>query len=309
MSIDPALRQRIDTLLSDHRIVLFMKGSPGAPQCGFSAKAAGILSALGQDYASVDVLVDPEIRDGIKAYGNWPTIPQLYVGGELVGGSDIIEQLLNSGELHQLLGLPEPDRTPPRITISEAAAKAISAALQANDPELALHLAVGPDFDARFELRPVSGGEIVAEDKGIVVHLDLASAARANGLQIDWVEDVRGAGLAVRNPNAPPPVQPLSVQALAERIAADSIRVIDVRPAAERALAPFPGPHEVLDAGSHDRLLDLPADTPLAFVCHHGNSSRQAAEHFRQQGFSAVFNLEGGIDAWSREIDPGVPRY
>ncbi|HET6604820.1 MAG TPA: Grx4 family monothiol glutaredoxin [Xanthomonadaceae bacterium] len=309
MTLAPSLRQRIDALLSDHRVVLFMKGSPGAPQCGFSAKAAGILSALVDDYASVDVLADPEIRDGIKAYGNWPTIPQLYVGGELVGGSDIIEQMLNTGELHQLLGLPEPDRTPPKITISEAAAKAISAAMQADDPDLALHLSVDPQFNAQFHLKPVSGGEIVAQDKGIRVHLDLASVARVDGLQIDWVEDVRGAGLAINNPNAPPPVQPLSVQALAERIAAGGITVVDVRPAADRALARFPGPHEVLDADSHDRLLQLPRGTPLAFVCHHGNSSRPAAEHFRQQGFSAVFNVEGGIDAWSREIDPGVPVY
>src|SRR3546814_10105410 len=87
-----------------------MKGQPNAPQCGFSAKAVGILSSLGVPFKGVDVLADAEIRDGIKVFGNWPTIPQLYIAGELVGGSDIIEQLVNSGELHQLLGLPAPDR-------------------------------------------------------------------------------------------------------------------------------------------------------------------------------------------------------
>src|SRR3546814_4218371 len=77
-----------------------MKGQPNAPQCGFSAKAVGILSSLGVPYHGVDVLADAEIRDGIKLFGNWPTIPQLYIDGELVGGSDIIEQVANRSEEH-----------------------------------------------------------------------------------------------------------------------------------------------------------------------------------------------------------------
>src|SRR5690606_35700198 len=103
MSPDPAVRARIEALLQANQAVLFMKGSPQAPQCGFSAKAVSALDALGADYAHVDVLADGEIREGIKAYGDWPTIPQLYIGGELVGGSDIIVQMLNSGELHAAL--------------------------------------------------------------------------------------------------------------------------------------------------------------------------------------------------------------
>ena len=122
MSLDPALRSRIESLLQANRVVLFMKGQPGAPQCGFSAKASGVLEDLGVDYAHVNVLADAEIREGIKAFGNWPTIPQLYIEGELVGGSDIIEQMATSGELSQVLGLPAPDRTPPQVTVTEAAA-------------------------------------------------------------------------------------------------------------------------------------------------------------------------------------------
>ena len=118
MSLDPAVRARIESLLATNPVVLFMKGNPNAPQCGFSSKAVGALDAAGADYAHVDVLSDPEIREGIKAYGDWPTIPQLYIGGELVGGSDIILQMAGSGELHAALGLPAPDRTPPSITIT-----------------------------------------------------------------------------------------------------------------------------------------------------------------------------------------------
>ncbi len=99
MSLDPALRSRIDTLLQSSRVVLFMKGQPGMPQCGFSAKAVGVLDGLGIDYAHVNVLADQEIREGIKLYGDWPTIPQLYVDKKLIGGSDILMEMFESGEL------------------------------------------------------------------------------------------------------------------------------------------------------------------------------------------------------------------
>jgi monothiol glutaredoxin len=309
MSLSPETRSRIEALLASNPVMLFMKGNPQAPQCGFSAKAVGILGGLVPGFGHVDVLADPEIREGIKVFGQWPTIPQLYVGGELLGGSDIIEQMLNSGELHEALGLPKPDRTPPPIEITPAAAEAISRAMGGADDDAVLHLSVDPRFNARFELKPATGQEIVAEAAGIRLHLDLASAPRARGIRIDWVEDVRGAGLAIHNPNAPPAVKSMSVQQLHDHIIAGTIDVVDVRPAHARALAPFPHPHEVLDEDSAARLAELPKDLPLAFLCHHGNSSRQAAEHFRNLGFHDLYNVEGGIDAWSTDIDPSVPRY
>jgi monothiol glutaredoxin len=309
MSLSPELRQRLHDIVHAQRVVLFMKGDPTSPRCGFSAKAVGILDALVPSYGSVDVLADPEVRDGIKEYGQWPTIPQLYVDGELVGGSDIIEEMMNSGELHALLGAPAPDRTPPDITITPAAAEAIRRAMADADAGAGLHMAVDPRFNASFQLKPVAGNEIVAESEGIRVHFDLASAPRARGLRVDWVEDVRGAGLAITNPNAPPAVKPISVRELHDRIMAGAIDVIDIRPPDARAQAPFPEPHDVLDEDTHARLAALPKEMPLAFLCHHGNSSRQAAEHFRGLGFHELYNVEGGIDAWSREIDPSVPLY
>jgi monothiol glutaredoxin len=95
-------RQRVEKILSDNEVVLFMKGSPAQPQCGFSQRASAILNELGVTYASVDVLADPEIREGIKVYGNWPTIPQLYVKKELIGGSDIMMEMYENGELRTL---------------------------------------------------------------------------------------------------------------------------------------------------------------------------------------------------------------
>ncbi|HEY2346814.1 MAG TPA: Grx4 family monothiol glutaredoxin [Xanthomonadaceae bacterium] len=309
MSLDPALRQRIDSLLQANPVVLFMKGSPDAPRCGFSAKAVGILSSLVPKYASVDVLEDAEIREGIKLYGSWPTIPQLYINGELVGGSDIIEEMLDSGELHAVLGLPIPDRTPPTLHVTPAAAAAIRNAMADTPAGVGLHLSVDPQFNAQFQLKPVSGREIVAEADGLKVHLDPVSAPRANGIVIDWIEDVRGAGLSIRNPNAPAPVKTISVQDLHDRIITGTIDVIDVRPASGRAIAPFPQPHDVLDDASRARIEALPKDVPIAFICHHGSSSRRAAEHFRSLGFHDIYNVEGGIDAWAKEIDPNVPIY
>ncbi len=94
---------RISEIVNGNDVVLFMKGTPLFPQCGFSSRAVAILEHLGVDYASVDVLQDMEIRQGIKSFSDWPTIPQLYVKGEFVGGSDIMMEMFEAGELHELV--------------------------------------------------------------------------------------------------------------------------------------------------------------------------------------------------------------
>ena len=95
--------ERLSQIVSNNDVVLFMKGTSLFPQCGFSSRAIAILERLGSPYETVDVLQDPEIRQGIKEYSDWPTIPQLYVKGEFVGGSDIMMEMFESGELQQLL--------------------------------------------------------------------------------------------------------------------------------------------------------------------------------------------------------------
>jgi monothiol glutaredoxin len=97
---------RIAEIVKGNDIVLFMKGTALFPQCGFSSRAIAILDRLGAQYETVDVLQDAEIRQGIKEYSDWPTIPQLYVRGEFVGGSDIMLEMFESGELQQLVGAP-----------------------------------------------------------------------------------------------------------------------------------------------------------------------------------------------------------
>ncbi len=98
-----AVRERIDEIVRNNDIVLFMKGTALFPQCGFSSRAVAILDHLAVPFETVDVLQDPEIREGIKDYSEWPTVPQLYVKGEFVGGSDIMMEMFQAGELQQLI--------------------------------------------------------------------------------------------------------------------------------------------------------------------------------------------------------------
>ncbi len=308
MSLDPALRSRIESILNANRVVLFMKGQPSMPQCGFSAKAVGALQDLGVAFDHVNVLADAEIREGIKAYGDWPTIPQLYIDGELVGGSDIILQMAGSGELSSVLGLAAPDRTPPSITVTPAAVEMLRGAL-ADSPGASLQLGIDARFQPNFQLAPHDENAIAAESNGLRVQFDLASARRADGITIDWVDDIRGKGLAIDNPNAPKAVQELAVRDADDQLRAGSLIVVDVRPADERAIAAINAPFETFDGDNRARLEALPKDTALAFLCHHGGRSAQAAEQFRALGFSKVHNITGGIDAWSNEVDNSVPKY
>ena len=98
------VQKEIDNDVKTNSVLLYMKGSPQFPQCGFSATVAQILNHVGIEYASRDVLSDPEIRSGIKTYANWPTIPQLYIKGEFVGGCDIVREMFETGELQEMLG-------------------------------------------------------------------------------------------------------------------------------------------------------------------------------------------------------------
>lgn len=97
------VNQRIEQQLKDNPVLLYMKGTPDFPQCGFSGQTVAALKAVGKPFAYVNIFEDPEIREGLKVYSNWPTFPQLYVNGELIGGCDIVVDMYNSGELQKLL--------------------------------------------------------------------------------------------------------------------------------------------------------------------------------------------------------------
>ena len=307
MSLDPALRQRIDDLLAANRVVLFMKGNPDAPQCGFSSQAAGTLKGLGVPFAHVDVLADPDIRDGIKRYGDWPTIPQLYIGGELLGGSDIIVQMAATGELQAALGLPPPDRTPPQVTITPSAQTMLKQAISDAGGEMVVEIAIDPNYRTRLHLVQPDDHAVQVNADGVTLQFPVSDLRRADGLTLDFADDARGKGLIIDNPNAPKPVRNLIPAEAESRVRAGTLTLVDVRPRDERALATAPVTHLNLDGGI-DAIEALAKDTPIAFLCHHGGRSAQAAEHFRQLGFGEIYNVVGGIDAWAA-FDPAVPRY
>ena len=309
MELNQPLKSRIESLIGSDRVVLFMKGTRMQPQCGFSAATIGILDSLVPDYTTFNVLEDQGVREGIKAFSEWPTIPQLYIDREFVGGCDIVKQMFNNGELHEMLGAEAPDRTPPEVTVSDAAAAIIGNALQAN-PGSAVHLSVDGRWQHSFNLGPMEGHEIRAESNGVALLFDVASAQKAKGLSIDIEETVQGTAFRIDNPNAPPPVGAMSPAELAAARgdAGSAPRLVDVRTSDERARARIEGSILLDDEGLRT-VSSLAKDTKLVFYCHTGVRSRSAAEHFRAEGFTDVHNLEGGIDAWSREVDPSVPRY
>ena len=141
------------------------------------------------------------------------------------------------------------------------------------------------------------------------MQLDRASAGRAAGVVVDFIEGAEGAGFKMDNPNRPAAVR--QIDSKAHKALRDSGKLTafyDVRTEKERAIATIAGA-KLLDDAAMAEAEKLPKDAHIAFHCHHGNRSRAAAEHFLKEGFTNVYNLAGGIDAWSRDVDPSVPKY
>ena len=309
MSLDENVRQEIAELIGSSEVVLFMKGNRRQPQCGFSATVVGILDAMLPEYKTVDVLSAPHIREGIKTFSSWPTIPQLYVKGEFVGGCDIVQEMYGSGELFEALGLEPVETAQPRITVTPAAQRALaSAAAEHGGGGRELHLSVDGDYQSHLSIAPRSRIDVEAICEGVVLLLDPVSASRADGITIDVADTPNGQAFRVDNPNAPR-VRAMSVRELKAMIdSGDRFELRDVRTPEERAIASIPGA-VLLNESEAARIESMPRDTPLVLHCHHGGRSQQAAEQFVALGFSQVWNVVGGIDAWSQEIDPDVPRY
>ena len=180
--MDEITRESIEALLNTHSVLLFMKGTRARPQCGFSAATVNILDMLVSEYETVDVLDDAPLREGIKTYGQWPTIPQLYVNGELIGGCDIVTELYESGELFDLLGLKPAAHTVPEITFSDKAAATVRHALDQQPDEMSLHVRIDACWRTDLEFAPTKAREIRADANGIAVLMDPSTAQRANGL-------------------------------------------------------------------------------------------------------------------------------
>jgi monothiol glutaredoxin len=308
VDIDPNTREKLDSLIQSSDVMLFMKGDREAPQCGFSATVVRILDTLIPEYNTADVLQDAGIRDGIKTYSSWPTIPQLYVKGEFIGGCDIIQELFGSGELHEKLGVDLGGAAAPELQISAAAAEELAKALASGSPGQVLHLSIDARFQNGLSLAPQAPGDISVQASGLELFMDRVTAGRANGLKIDVSDTPQGRGFAIDNPNAPS-VDAMTVSELkAAMDRGDTFELLDVRTPEERAIASIAG-SLLLGEDEGQRLESLAKNTMLVFHCHHGGRSQQAAEYFAARGFTNVHNVVGGINAWSQEVDPDVPQY
>jgi monothiol glutaredoxin len=309
MRLDEATREQITSLIEANDVMLFMKGNRERPRCGFSATVVRILDTLLPAYETFDVLSDPNVREGIKEYSAWPTTPQLYIKGEFVGGCDTVQELQISGELAEKLGIELGDATAPAISISDAAADALRRAAADAPPDHALHLAIDARYRSSLFVAPVWDGAIEATADGISLRMDRPTALRAEEARLDVAKTPNGPGFQVHLPHAPHLAQPLSVHELKRRFdGGEPFEFVDVRTPEERATAKIPGA-TLVDEDVARRLEALPKDTALVFHSHHGRRSHGAAEHFTALGFTNVYTVVGGIDAWSLEIDPEVPRY
>lgn len=221
----PAASERIEEMIEKTPVFLFMKGNPEMPQCGFSAKVTQIMQAWKIPFQSFDVLSDHEIREGVKSYSNWPTIPQLYINKKFVGGCDIITELSETGELLPLLKEAYPD-----------------------------HQFTAPPPPA--QVRGITPQEAVEQLKN--------------------------------NPNA---------------------QLIDVRSPEEWEYGHVEGAQLIDEELVEEMLSSWDRNTPLVLMCHHGMRSLDAGSFFTTQGFQNVSNIEGGIDQWSRTVDPSLPQY
>jgi monothiol glutaredoxin len=315
VELSPVLKQKIEGLIAKDNVVLFMKGTRGAPRCGFSAAVVEILDELVPSYETIDVLADAELRDGIKAFSSWPTIPQLFIKGELVGGADITKEMYGTGELHKLLGVTkESAPAEVKVTLTPAAAGALRDALAGAGPDAVLRLSVSPRFRHQLGFGPKLEGDRVCESEGIAIHVDGPSVRRAHGVKIDAARGPDGGlGFRIENPHEPPRVKQIGVRELKQKLddaraRGTALALFDVRTPGEAATARIEGAR-LLDDGVRAEIEALPKSTPLVFHCHHGGRSNAAAEHYLAQGFTDVSNVAGGIDAWSAEVDPSVPRY
>jgi monothiol glutaredoxin len=307
MSLAPEIRDQIERLIHHHPVVLFMKGNRQAPECGFSSRTVQLLDQLIPHYETFDVLSDPAMRDGIKEYSDWPTIPQLYVRGVFIGGCDLVHEMHANGEIYEVLGLEAPRAQAPEITVTDACAPLLADARTRSGVDT-LHLQVDPRFQYRLGFGPAQGNELRVETNGFVILVDRDSAVRANGLRLDAVQTPEGMRITIDNPNVPK-VKSLRPAELRERLdSGEPVRLFDVRTPEEVAKACIQGA-VLVDQSVAEQIEQFPRDTFLVFHCHHGGRSRAAAEHFASMGFTNVHNLEGGIDAWCCEVDPSLPRY
>jgi monothiol glutaredoxin len=306
--MDNETKQKIDILIRDNAVVLFMKGTKEEPQCGFSSRVVDVLKKFSPDFVTVNVIADPVMREAIKVYSSWPTIPQLYVDGEFIGGCDIVIDLFEKNQLQSVLKVPKADHAP-TIKLSDAALAAFSDANPEREEGECFRLAIGADFEHSLSFDFEHEDDFTLKFGDVAIIIDPYSAARAHDLSLDFVQNGLESGFAFDNPNEPPMVEELAVEEFVKwQETGKRALLVDVRPRSEWQKAHISSAKLLVEMPK-DEIAKLNKDEPIVFFCHHGGRSRRTAESFRYRGFTKIYNLTGGIDAWSRKIDSSVPHY
>jgi len=209
--------------------------------------------------------------------------------------------MAEKGELQKLLKIDLSSIPVPKILLSDKALETIQGALtQSEHPHLLMK--ISPQFEHSLGFTSEVEGLIEAQDKGISIYMDFISAARADGVSIDFIETPQGMNLVIENPNLPNPVQPLTPKELKAKIdAGEEMKIYDVRTPEERQKSYIEG-SILVDQRIATEIESFPKDGALVFYCQQGGRSQSAAEHFRSLGFENVHNLVGGMEAWKNEI-------
>jgi monothiol glutaredoxin len=238
MTLAPEIKQKLDGLVSSDNVVLFMKGNRSFPQCGFSSAVVGMLNTLVPKYATVNILADNDVRNGMKVYSEWPTFPQLYIKGEFVGGADIVRTMYESGELQKMLGEFAGPATAPKVDVSPRAAKELSEALKDGSPGDVIHITITDSWEHQLDIGGKEASHVTVQVAGLTLQFDPNSATKAAGLSIDFMESSDGAGFKIENPNRPATVKQIGPQELKALMDAGTVKhLFDVRTAKEHGVA------------------------------------------------------------------------
>ena len=195
----------------------------------------------------------------------------------------------------------------PKISLNQAAIDAFAGAIPEGGSDF-IHLRIDPSFGHDLYVGPKEAGEIEVPTEGPVLLLDEESGGRAEGLTVKFVTGEEGSGFQFDNPNAPPSVIELSPREIKALLDKGEVDLFDVRPENERKIASV-AEARPLDAGGEEYLKGLDKNRPVAFLCHHGVRSMTVAEYVIEQGFRVVYNVVGGIDFWTTQVDPTLRRY
>lgn len=297
----------IQFLFNVYCVVLFMKGNCQQLMCGFFVVVINMFNELLSDYYMVNVLEDLEICEGIKIYGEWFMILQLYVDGELVGGLDIICQMYISGELYILFGVVLLDCILLEIIIIDKVVEMICQGI-VNVQGVVIYLEIGLDYSVGFQLVLVGDYDIVVVLNGLEIYFDLVSVQCVKGIVIDWVFMVQGEGFSLKFLGVQE-IKLFIVWELQQCLVVGDIILIDVCLVSGCVQVVLLVQVCVLEEEGYDVFVVLFKDIVFVFICYYGVFSCGVVECFVVYGFSNVYNVEGGMDVWVEQIDLSVLCY